>query len=70
MRRMKTGTTVVLACVLAIILTEGATAGKLQQELVQQSTIEQTRIRHILITDGGVQVGFLSVKDLIAKPAF
>jgi CBS domain-containing protein len=33
-------------------------------------TMADHHIRHILITDGGKQVGFLSVKDLIAKPAF
>lgn len=33
-------------------------------------TMAEHHIRHILITDGGEQVGFLSVKDLIAKPAF
>jgi formate/nitrite transporter len=33
-------------------------------------TMANHHIRHILITDGGKQVGFLSVKDVIAKPAF
>ena len=31
-------------------------------------TMADHRIRHILITDGGVQVGFVSANDLIAKP--
>ena len=31
-------------------------------------TMADHHIRHILITDGGKQVGFISVKDLIAKP--
>jgi formate/nitrite transporter len=33
-------------------------------------TMADHHIRHILITDGGKQVGFISVKDLIAKPTF
>jgi formate/nitrite transporter len=33
-------------------------------------TMAEHQIRHLLITDGGDQVGFISVKDLIAKPAF
>jgi formate/nitrite transporter len=33
-------------------------------------TMTDHHIRHILITDGGKQVGFISVKDLIAKPIF
>jgi len=33
-------------------------------------TMADHHIRHILITDGGKQVGFISVKDLIAKPIF
>jgi formate/nitrite transporter len=33
-------------------------------------TMADHHIRHILITDGGKQVGFVSVKDLIAKPIF
>jgi formate/nitrite transporter len=33
-------------------------------------TMADRHIRHILITEGGKQVGFISVKDLIAKPAF
>jgi formate/nitrite transporter len=33
-------------------------------------TMADHHIRHILITDDGKQVGFLSVKDVIAKPAF
>ncbi len=31
-------------------------------------TMADRHIRHLLITDGGKQVGFISVKDLIAKP--
>ena len=48
MRRMKTGSVIVLTCVLAIILAGSATAGKLQQELVQQSAVEQVIKRGIL----------------------
>jgi formate/nitrite transporter len=33
-------------------------------------TMADHHIRHILVTDGGRQVGFISVKDLIAKPVF
>ena len=33
-------------------------------------TMAGNHIRHLLITDGGQQVGFISVKDLIAKPIF
>ena len=33
-------------------------------------TMADHHIRHLLITDGGKQVGFISVKDLIAKPVF
>jgi formate transporter len=33
-------------------------------------TMADHHIRHILITEGGKQVGFISVKDLIAKPIF
>ncbi|MGD8751822.1 MAG: formate/nitrite family transporter [Anaerolineales bacterium] len=33
-------------------------------------TMADHHIRHILITDGGKQIGFISVKDLIAKPVF
>jgi formate/nitrite transporter len=33
-------------------------------------TMADQHIRHILITDDGKQVGFISVKDLIAKPVF
>ena len=33
-------------------------------------TMADHNIRHLLITDGGKQVGFISVKDLIAKPTF
>jgi formate/nitrite transporter len=33
-------------------------------------TMADNHIRHLLITDDGNQVGFISVKDLIAKPIF
>lgn len=33
-------------------------------------TMADNHIRHLLITDNGEQVGFISVKDLIAKPIF
>ena len=33
-------------------------------------TMADHHIRHLLITDGGEEVGFVSVKDLIAKPVF
>jgi formate transporter len=33
-------------------------------------TMAENHIRHLLITENGVQVGFISVKDLIAKPTF
>jgi formate/nitrite transporter len=33
-------------------------------------TMADHHIRHLLITDGGKQVGFISVKDLIANPIF
>jgi CBS domain-containing protein len=33
-------------------------------------TMANNRIRHLLITENGLQVGFVSVKDLIAKPFF
>jgi signal-transduction protein with cAMP-binding, CBS, and nucleotidyltransferase domain len=33
-------------------------------------TMADHHIRHILITENEVQVGFISVKDLIAKPIF
>jgi len=33
-------------------------------------TMAEHHIRHLLITDGGSQVGFISVKDLVAQPAF
>jgi CBS domain-containing protein len=33
-------------------------------------TMADNHIRHLLITESGKQVGFLSVKDLIAKPLF
>lgn len=33
-------------------------------------TMAENHIRHLLITDGDNQIGFISVKDLVAKPAF
>lgn len=33
-------------------------------------TMAENHIRHLLITDGDKQIGFISVKDLVAKPAF
>jgi formate/nitrite transporter len=33
-------------------------------------TMAEYHIRHLLITENGEQVGFISVKDLVAKPAF
>lgn len=33
-------------------------------------TMSEYHIRHLLITEDGKQVGFISVKDLVAKPAF
>ena len=33
-------------------------------------TMAEYHIRHLLITEGGDQVGFISVKDLVAKPVF
>ena len=48
MRSAKTGAMVVLLCVLAIMLAVSAVAGKLQQQLVQQSTIEQVMKRGVL----------------------
>ena len=48
MRSVKTGAMVGLLCVLAIVLAGSAAAGKLQQELVQQSTVEQVMKRGVL----------------------
>ena len=48
MRSVKTGAVVGLLCVLVILLAGSAIAGKLQQELVQQSTIEQVMKRGVL----------------------
>jgi signal-transduction protein with cAMP-binding, CBS, and nucleotidyltransferase domain len=33
-------------------------------------TMAEHHIRHILVTEDGRQIGFISVKDLIANPAF
>jgi IMP dehydrogenase len=33
-------------------------------------TMAENHIRHLLVTEGDNQVGFVSVKDVIAKPAF
>ena len=48
MRSVIKGAVVGLLCVLAILLAGSAIAGKLQQELVQQSTIEQVMKRGVL----------------------
>ena len=48
MKSVKTGVVVVMTCTLIIMLAGGAMAGKLQQELVQQSTVEQVIKRGIL----------------------
>ena len=48
MKNVKTGTIVILTCALIIVLAGGAGAGKLQQELVQESTVEQVIRRGIL----------------------
>jgi len=48
MKSVKTGAVVIMTCALIIILAGGAMAGKLQQELVQQSTVEQVSKRGIL----------------------
>ena len=33
-------------------------------------TMADHHIRHLLVTDGGKQIGFVSMKELIAKPIF
>ena len=48
MKIVKTGAVVIMTCMLIIMLAGGAMAGKLQQELVQQSTVEQVIKRGIL----------------------
>jgi polar amino acid transport system substrate-binding protein len=48
MKSVKTGTIVIMTCALIIILAGGAMAANLQQELVQQSTVEQVIQRGIL----------------------
>ena len=48
MKNVKTGAVVIMTCALIIILAGGAMAGSLQQELVQQSTVEQVIKRGIL----------------------
>jgi polar amino acid transport system substrate-binding protein len=48
MKSVKTGAVVIMTCALIIILAGGAMAGSLQQELVQQSTVEQVSKRGIL----------------------
>jgi len=48
MKSVKKGAVVIMTCALIIILAGGAMAGKLQQELVQQSTVEQVSKRGIL----------------------
>jgi polar amino acid transport system substrate-binding protein len=48
MKNMKTGAIAIMTFALIIMLAGGATAGKLQQELVQQSTVEQVIKRGVL----------------------
>jgi polar amino acid transport system substrate-binding protein len=48
MKNVKKGAFVILTCALIIVLAGGANAGKLQQELVQESTVEQVIKRGIL----------------------
>ena len=48
MKNVKTGAVVIMTCALIIILAGGAMAGSLQQELVQQSAVEQVIKRGIL----------------------
>jgi len=48
MKTVKTGAIVILTCALITVLAGGAGAGNLQQELVQQSTVEQVIKRGIL----------------------
>jgi polar amino acid transport system substrate-binding protein len=48
MKSIKTGVALVMACALISILAASAMAGNLQQELVQQSTVEQVIKRGIL----------------------
>jgi len=48
MKSMKTGAVVLMTCALILILARGGSAGQLQQELIQESTIEQVIKRGIL----------------------
>jgi polar amino acid transport system substrate-binding protein len=48
MKNMKTGTIVLMICTLSLILAGVGSAGQLQQELIQESTIEQVIKRGIL----------------------
>jgi len=48
MKSMKTGAVVLMTCALIQILARGGSAGQLQQELIQESTIEQVIKRGIL----------------------
>jgi len=48
MKSIKTGAVVLVACVLLIVWTGAAMAGNLQQELVQQSAVEQVIKRGVL----------------------
>jgi polar amino acid transport system substrate-binding protein len=48
MKNMKTGTIVLMICALSLILAGVGSAGQLQQELIQESTIEQVIKRGIL----------------------
>lgn len=48
MKRMKTGTVVLMTCALILIMARVGSAGQIQQELIQESTIEQVIKRGIL----------------------
>lgn len=48
MKSMKTGAVVLMTCALILSLARGGSAGQLQQELIQESTIEQVIKRGIL----------------------
>ena len=48
MKSMKTGTVVLMTCALILIMAGVGSAGQIQQELIQESTIEQVIKRGIL----------------------
>jgi len=48
MKSMKTGTVVLMTCALILIMARVGSAGQIQQELIQESTIEQVIKRGIL----------------------